>query len=136
MLSPAKASLRLVWVLEPLSSVIERSPWCCRAPCAAAVQLYVVPGNGERRSLHELGEGAGIELDVGVLDLAARGAHEVIVAVDGVVIAQGLTLTEPQFGHLPGLDEQCERPIDRRRSDALDSFAYAVSDLVRCRVAV
>jgi hypothetical protein len=43
-----------------------------------------------------------------------------------VVIAQGLTLTEPQFGHLTGLDEQCERPIDRRRSDALDSFAYAI----------
>jgi hypothetical protein len=69
------------------------------------VQLYVVSGNNERHLLREFGEGVGIELDVGVLDLSARGAHEVIMAVDILVITQGLPLTEPKFGHLPGLDQ-------------------------------
>jgi hypothetical protein len=98
------------------------------------VQLYVVSGNGERRLLRELGEGACIEPNMGVLDRSARGAHKMSVAVDGAVIAQRLPLTEAQLGHLPSLHEQREHPIDRRRSDALNPFAYAVKDLARRRV--
>src|ERR1035437_6910045 len=116
MLSPAKASFRLAWVLEPLSSVIARSPWHCPAPRTVRSGRAVVrvSGNGERRLFREFGEGAGIELDVGVLDLSARVAHKVSVAVGILVISQGLPLAEPQFGYLPRLDEQGERPIDRR----------------------
>ena len=69
-----------------------------------------------------------------VLDLSAFGAHEMSVAVDILVIPQGLPLTDPQLGHLPRCDEQGERPIDRRRSDALEPFAYAVKDLASRRV--
>lgn len=53
------------------------------------------------------------------------------MAGDGVVIAQGLPLTEPKLGHLPGLDKQGEHPVDGRSPDALDPFADAVKDLAR-----
>ena len=100
------------------------------------MQLYVVSGNGERQLLREFGKGVGIKADVGVLNLSAPGAHEVIVAVDILVITQCLTLIEAQFGHLPGLDKQGEGPIDRRRPNALDPFAHAVKDLARRRVVI
>jgi hypothetical protein len=53
------------------------------------------------------------------------------VAVDAVVIAQGLPFTQPQFGHLPGLDEKGECAIDGRRSDTLETFTDTVKDLAR-----
>lgn len=107
-----------------------------RAPCAAAEQSYVVSGNGERRLFREVSEGAGIELDVGVLDLSARGTREVSVVVGVLVLAQGLPLTDPRFGHLARLDERGERSIDRRRSIALDPSAYAVKHLARRWMAI
>jgi hypothetical protein len=96
--------------------------------------LYIKSGNGERCLLHKLGEGDGIELDVGVLNLSARSAHKVSVTVDVLVIAQGLPLTDPELGYLPRVDEQGERPIHRCRSDTLDPFADAVKDLPSRRV--
>src|SRR5665811_2335007 len=58
------------------------------------------------------------------------------MAVDILVIAQRLALTKPQLGHLSGLDQQGERPVDGRRSDALDPFPYAVKDLTRRRMVI
>lgn len=100
------------------------------------MQLYVISGNGERRLLRDLGEGAGIEPDVGVLNLAARRTDKVIVAMDASVIAKGLPVAEPELGHLPGLGEQGEHPIDGRRSHPLDPFAYTVKDLARRGVVI
>src|SRR3954469_6210521 len=138
MLSPAKASLGVSWVLLPDSRAIGFPSLVgavVRPACAGgalAVELQVVGGDGEAGLLRDGAAGRGHRgrRGAGHVDRAAAAvAHDVVVRGGVAVVPRARAVTEAELERVAGLDEQAEAAVDGRRPDAGVPLPNPVEDL-------
>ena len=102
------------------SDQIEPSPAVCGTGCKPSRPPDQEPVAGRSESVGPADLVAETEdLVVAELDDAiARGAMQVVVRRVAVIVLEGAAIGQPQLAEQPGLDQQPERPVDRRPADA------------------